>query len=139
MAVAGLMTRRRRATARSQDKDAEDRCLYVYTRVRGCGLLHANAGPPRADAAVRRGYFFAVKAFMVGVIVILATGFIPILPDAFDNLSSDCLPAGGPWKDFPFAGFEAMLGAIGTLVVDKIATGYFRRVTGAKHYYSQPQ
>jgi zinc transporter 1/2/3 len=74
----------------------------------------------RADGDV----FFLVKAFAAGVI--LATGFIHILPDAFEKLGSDCL--GAPWKDFPFAGFGAMVGAIGTLVVDTLATGYFTRV-----------
>ncbi|VAH53007.1 unnamed protein product [Triticum turgidum subsp. durum] len=69
--------------------------------------------------------FFLVKAFAAGVI--LATGFIHILPDAFENLTSDCLPSDGPWKDFPFAGLGAMAGAIGTLVVDTVATGYFTR------------
>jgi zinc transporter 1/2/3 len=76
----------------------------------------------RADGDV----FFLVKAFAAGVI--LATGFIHILPDAFEKLTSECLPAGGPWKDFPFAGFGAMVGAIGTLVVDTVATGYFTRL-----------
>ncbi|XP_051182144.1 zinc transporter 8 [Lolium perenne] len=69
--------------------------------------------------------FFLVKAFAAGVI--LATGFIHILPDAFENLRSPCLPDSGPWKDFPFAGLGAMVGAIGTLVVDTLATGYFTR------------
>ncbi|CAN6197345.1 unnamed protein product [Urochloa humidicola] len=76
----------------------------------------------RADGDV----FFLVKAFAAGVI--LATGFIHILPDAFEKLTSECLPAGGPWQDFPFAGFGAMVGAIGTLVVDTLATGYFTRL-----------
>lgn len=76
----------------------------------------------RADGDV----FFLVKAFAAGVI--LATGFIHILPDAFEKLTSDCLPKSGPWQDFPFAGFGAMVGAIGTLVVDTVATGYFTRV-----------
>ncbi|PUZ69079.1 hypothetical protein GQ55_2G079600 [Panicum hallii var. hallii] len=76
----------------------------------------------RADGDV----FFLVKAFAAGVI--LSTGFIHILPDAFEKLTSECLPAGGPWKDFPFAGFGAMVGAIGTLVVDTVATGYFTRL-----------
>jgi zinc transporter 1/2/3 len=75
----------------------------------------------RADGDV----FFLVKAFAAGVI--LATGFIHILPDAFEKLTSDCL-SGGPWQSFPFAGFGAMVGAIGTLVVDTVATGYFTRV-----------
>ncbi|EMS45894.1 Zinc transporter 5 [Triticum urartu] len=89
----------------------------------GCSLpvlgRHVPALRPDGDV------FFLVKAFAAGVI--LATGFIHILPDAFENLTSDCLPAAGPWKDFPFAGLGAMVGAIGTLVVDTLATGYFTR------------
>ncbi|KAK3126717.1 hypothetical protein QOZ80_7AG0561300 [Eleusine coracana subsp. coracana] len=69
--------------------------------------------------------FFLIKAFAAGVI--LATGFIHILPDAFEKLSSPCLAA-SPWQEFPFAGFGAMVGAIGTLIVDMLATGYFTRV-----------
>uniref|UniRef100_A0A453AXA5 Zinc transporter 1 n=1 Tax=Aegilops tauschii subsp. strangulata TaxID=200361 RepID=A0A453AXA5_AEGTS len=89
----------------------------------GCSLpvlgRHVPALRPDGDV------FFLVKAFAAGVI--LATGFIHILPDAFENLTSDCLPAAGPWKDFPLAGLGAMVGAIGTLVVDTLATGYFTR------------
>ncbi|KAL5231109.1 hypothetical protein ABZP36_029885 [Zizania latifolia] len=68
--------------------------------------------------------FLTVKAFAGGVI--LATGLVHILPAAFEALGSPCL-VGGPWKRFPFAGMFAMLSAIGTLVVDTVATGYFRR------------
>jgi zinc transporter 1/2/3 len=89
----------------------------------GCSLpvlgRHVPALRPDGDI------FFLVKAFAAGVI--LATGFIHILPDAFANLTSPCLPADGPWKDFPFAGLGAMVGAIGTLVLDTVATGYFTR------------
>ncbi|KAL4585838.1 hypothetical protein LXL04_010464 [Taraxacum kok-saghyz] len=46
--------------------------------------------------------FFLVKAFASGVI--LATGFIHILPDAFESLTSPCLKE-HPWGDFPFTGF----------------------------------
>ncbi|PQQ15331.1 zinc transporter 1-like [Prunus yedoensis var. nudiflora] len=63
--------------------------------------------------------FFMIKAFAAGVI--LATGFIHILPDAFDNLTSPCLKE-NPWGNFPFTGFVAMLSAIGTLMVDSFAT-----------------
>ncbi|KAG8100253.1 hypothetical protein GUJ93_ZPchr0013g33862 [Zizania palustris] len=89
----------------------------------GCGLPVLGRRVPvlRPDGDV----FFLIKAFAAGVI--LATGFIHILPDAFDNLTSECLPAGGPWQKFPFAGFGAMVGAMGTLVVDTLATGYFTR------------
>lgn len=69
--------------------------------------------------------FFIIKAFAAGVI--LATGFIHILPDAFDDLTSPCLNE-NPWQQFPFAGFIAMMGAIMTLVIDSLATGYYNRV-----------
>ncbi|XP_062009132.1 zinc transporter 1-like [Rosa rugosa] len=69
-----------------------------------------------------KNIFFIVKAFAAGVI--LATGFIHVLPDAFDNLTSPCLKE-NPWGKFPFTGFVAMMAAIGTLMVDSIATSYF--------------
>ncbi|KAK4838034.1 hypothetical protein QYF36_010479 [Acer negundo] len=68
--------------------------------------------------------FFMVKAFAAGVI--LATGFIHILPDAFESLTSPCLNE-NPWRRFPFSGFVAMMSAIGTLMIDSFATGYYRR------------
>ncbi|KAJ4980269.1 hypothetical protein NE237_031106 [Protea cynaroides] len=67
--------------------------------------------------------FFLIKAFAAGVI--LSTGFIHILPDAFEQLTSPCLNE-NPWGNFPFAGFIAMLSAIGTLMVDSFATAYFQ-------------
>ncbi|WVZ98923.1 hypothetical protein U9M48_044293 [Paspalum notatum var. saurae] len=73
--------------------------------------------------------FLAVRAFAGGVI--LATGLVHILPAAFDALGSPCL-APGPWTKFPFAGAVAMLAAIATLVVDTVATGYFRRRVARK-------
>ncbi|KAF3967278.1 hypothetical protein CMV_008706 [Castanea mollissima] len=68
--------------------------------------------------------FFMIKAFAAGVI--LATGFIHILPDAFESLTSPCLGQ-KPWGNFPFTGFVAMLSAIGTLMIDTFATGYYKR------------
>ncbi|KAI3988578.1 hypothetical protein MKX01_011475 [Papaver californicum] len=68
--------------------------------------------------------FFVVKSFAAGVI--LATGFIHILPDAFDDLTSPCLKE-NPWGNFPFTGFVAMMSAILTLMADSLATGYYRR------------
>ncbi|XP_041990372.1 zinc transporter 1-like [Salvia splendens] len=67
--------------------------------------------------------FFMIKAFAAGVI--LATGFVHILPDAFRSLSSPCLGE-DPWGKFPFAGFVAMMAAIGTLVVDTVATSFYK-------------
>ena len=68
--------------------------------------------------------FFIIKAFAAGVI--LSTGFIHVLPDAFEKLTSPCLEE-HPWGDFPFTGFVAMLSATGTLMIDCFATGYFRK------------
>ncbi|KAK9937226.1 hypothetical protein M0R45_014030 [Rubus argutus] len=68
--------------------------------------------------------FFMIKAFAAGVI--LATGFIHVLPDAFESLTSPCLSQ-KPWGNFPFTGFIAMLSAIGTMMIDTFATSYYRR------------
>ncbi|XP_027342679.1 zinc transporter 1 isoform X1 [Abrus precatorius] len=76
--------------------------------------------------------FFMVKAFAAGVI--LATGFIHILPEAFESLTSPCLKE-NPWGKFPFTGFVAMLSSIGTLMVDSFATGYYHR----QHFNSSKQ
>ncbi|KAL1560876.1 zinc transporter 8-like [Salvia divinorum] len=73
--------------------------------------------------------FFVVKAFAAGVI--LSTGFIHVLPDAFENLTSPCIPK-HPWGDFPFTGFIAMVASIGTLMVDTYATSYYKRRANAK-------
>lgn len=72
-----------------------------------------------------REAFFLIKAFAAGVI--LGTGFIHILPDAFESLTSPCLGQ-NPWEKFPFAGFVAMLSAIGTLMMESFATGYHKRL-----------
>ncbi|KAK9269769.1 hypothetical protein L1049_001547 [Liquidambar formosana] len=74
--------------------------------------------------------FFMVKAFAAGVI--LSTGFIHILPDAFSNLTSPCLKE-NPWGRFPFTGFVAMMASVGTLMVDSFATGYYKRM-----HYDRP-
>lgn len=69
--------------------------------------------------------FFMIKAFAAGVI--LATGFIHILPEAFETLTSPCLSQ-NPWGKFPFAGFVAMVASIGTLAVDTIATSFYKKM-----------
>ncbi|KAJ0087859.1 hypothetical protein Patl1_33211 [Pistacia atlantica] len=68
--------------------------------------------------------FFVIKAFAAGVI--LSTGFIHVLPDAFENLTSPCLNE-NPWGKFPFTGFVAMMATIGTLMVDASATSYYTK------------
>lgn len=71
-----------------------------------------------------RNLFVIVKAFAAGII--LATGFMHVLPDSFDMLSSSCLKD-NPWHKFPFTGFVAMLSAIATLMVDSMATSIYTR------------
>ncbi|KAI3703689.1 hypothetical protein L1987_73883 [Smallanthus sonchifolius] len=66
--------------------------------------------------------FFSTKAFGAGVI--LATGFVHMLPDAAEALTNPCLPE-TPWSQFPFSGFIAMLAALTTLLVDFISTQYY--------------
>ncbi|KAI7738052.1 hypothetical protein M8C21_015210 [Ambrosia artemisiifolia] len=69
-----------------------------------------------------RSLFVIVKAFASGII--LATGFMHVLPDSFDMLRSPCL-SNNPWQKFPFTGFVAMLSAVFTLMVDSMATSMY--------------
>ncbi|KAG8365698.1 hypothetical protein BUALT_Bualt18G0133700 [Buddleja alternifolia] len=71
-----------------------------------------------------RSLFVIVKAFAAGII--LATGFMHVLPDSFDMLSSSCLKE-NPWHKFPFTGFVAMLSAIITLIIDSMATSLYSK------------
>uniref|UniRef100_A0A3Q7F185 Uncharacterized protein n=1 Tax=Solanum lycopersicum TaxID=4081 RepID=A0A3Q7F185_SOLLC len=71
-----------------------------------------------------RNLFVIVKAFAAGII--LATGFMHVLPDSFDMLSSSCLKE-NPWHKFPFTGFVAMLSAIVTMAIDSIATSMYSK------------
>ncbi|KAK6161962.1 hypothetical protein DH2020_001803 [Rehmannia glutinosa] len=68
--------------------------------------------------------FVAAKAFAAGVI--LATGFVHILPDATSALTDPCLPK-FPWSKFPFSGFITMMAALGTLLADFVGTQYYER------------
>lgn len=68
--------------------------------------------------------FFVIKAFAAGVI--LATGLIHILPEAFQSLTSPCL-AQRPWRRFPVTGFVVMSSAIVTMMIDSFATSYCKR------------
>lgn len=68
--------------------------------------------------------FVAAKAFAAGVI--LATGFVHMLPDATSALTDDCLPK-VPWSKFPFSGFLAMMAALATLLADFVGTQYYER------------
>ncbi|KAJ0928547.1 putative zinc/iron permease [Helianthus annuus] len=65
--------------------------------------------------------FFIIKAFAAGVI--LATGFIHVLPDAFDKLTNPCLNE-HPWGDFPFTGLIAMVATMLTLLFETSSAAY---------------
>ncbi|KAL3650751.1 hypothetical protein CASFOL_007154 [Castilleja foliolosa] len=68
--------------------------------------------------------FVAAKAFAAGVI--LATGFVHILPDATLALTDPCLPK-FPWSKFPFSGFITMMAALATLLADFVGTQYYEK------------
>lgn len=70
-------------------------------------------------------FFMYVKAFAAGVI--LATGFVHILPDATESLTSPCLGEEPPWKDFPMTGLVAMAASILTMLIESFASGYLNR------------
>ncbi|KAL8132801.1 hypothetical protein AgCh_008327 [Apium graveolens] len=77
-----------------------------------------------------RKLFVVVKAFASGVI--LATGYMHVLPDSFDALKSECLPH-KPWHKYPFTTLVAMFSAVLTLMVDSFAMSFFK-----KHYAKEP-
>uniref|UniRef100_A0A251S4K8 Putative zinc/iron permease n=2 Tax=Helianthus annuus TaxID=4232 RepID=A0A251S4K8_HELAN len=68
--------------------------------------------------------FVLIKAFASGVI--LATGYMHVLPDSFDCLTSKCLPE-KPWSKFPFTTFIAMFSAVFTLMVDSYAMSWYKK------------
>ncbi|EFJ29347.1 hypothetical protein SELMODRAFT_91749 [Selaginella moellendorffii] len=75
----------------------------------------------------RTRVFFAGQCFAAGVI--LSTGFVHILPDAFAALTNPCLSE-HPWEKFPFPGFIAMTTSMLVLFVDSMALGYYTRREG---------
>ncbi|MFS7928674.1 putative zinc/iron permease [Helianthus anomalus] len=81
-------------------------------------LVSKNYGFFKTDSSL----FFSTKAFGAGVI--LATGFVHMLPEATEALTNPCLPE-SPWSQFPFSGFIAMMAALITLLVDFICTQYY--------------
>ncbi|WCJ40756.1 Zinc transporter 7 [Euphorbia peplus] len=83
-------------------------CLPLLTRT--VGAFHPD-----------KNFFTVVKSFASGVI--LATGYMHVLPDSFECLQSPCLPE-TPWRKFPFTTFVAMLSAVVTLMVDSLAMSY---------------
>ncbi|XP_021735924.1 zinc transporter 4, chloroplastic-like [Chenopodium quinoa] len=88
------------------------------------GITIPLLGRRKSFLATDGNLFIAAKAFAAGVI--LATGFVHMLPDAGQNLTNSCLPT-HPWSDFPFSGFIAMMAALVTLLVDFVGTQVYER------------
>ncbi|KAL1532574.1 TPR repeat-containing protein zip4, variant 2 [Salvia divinorum] len=89
-----------------------------------CGVAIPLVGKKRRFLRTDSNLFVAAKAFAAGVI--LATGFVHMLPDATEALTDACLPK-NPWSKFPFSGFIAMMAALGTLLADFVGTQYYER------------
>ncbi|XP_019154390.1 PREDICTED: zinc transporter 8-like [Ipomoea nil] len=124
-------------TCESEEEDRDKSLALKYKLVAIASILVASAVgvsfPVLGKSAIpalspERNLFFIIKAFAAGVI--LSTGFIHVLPDAFESLTSPCLKE-NPWGKFPFSGFVAMVAAIATLMVDTCATSYFSRKSAA--------
>lgn len=88
------------------------------------GIAIPLVGKKRSFLRTDGNLFVAAKAFAAGVI--LATGFVHMLPDATTALSDPCLPT-SPWSKFPFSGFIAMMASLATLVVDFVGTQYYEK------------
>lgn len=82
-----------------------------------------------------RNLFVVVKSFAAGII--LGTGFMHVLPDSFEMLSSSCLPE-KPWHNFPFTGLVAMFSAIITLTIDSLATSIYSQKQRKEAALSEP-
>ncbi|CAI9093682.1 OLC1v1029241C2 [Oldenlandia corymbosa var. corymbosa] len=89
-----------------------------------CGVAIPLVGKKRRFLGTDTNLFVAAKAFAGGVI--LATGFVHMLPDATASLTDPCLPE-IPWSKFPFSGFIAMMSALCTLLIEFIGTQYYER------------
>ena len=121
-----------KCTCESQEEDGNRSEALKYKLVSIVSILLASALGVSLPFLVKRVRFlnpekdiyFLIKALAAGVI--LATGFIHVLPDAYQSLNSPCLSE-NPWGKFPFTGFVAMVSAIGTLLMEAFATGYQKR------------
>ncbi|XP_039062410.1 zinc transporter 1-like [Hibiscus syriacus] len=119
-------------TCQPEDEDRDNSLALKYKMAAIASILVAGAigvcFPPLGETvnALRpeKNLFFFIKAFAVRVI--LSTGFIHVLPDATENLTSPCLHE-NPWGKFPFAGLVAMAASIGTVMIDVFATPHYTK------------
>ncbi|KAG0626033.1 hypothetical protein M758_2G097800 [Ceratodon purpureus] len=108
------------------DKDAAVQvkvaAIAVIFLTSAVGVLIPLLGRRLGVLSPDRNPFFIMKVFAAGVI--LATAFIHMLPTAMEVLANPCLPT-EPWGHFAWSGFIAMLGALGTLVIEFGATEFY--------------
>lgn len=110
----------------------DDSAAKILKMIAICSILAAGiagialplVGKKRRFLQTDGNLFVAAKAFAAGVI--LATGFVHMLPDGSEALSDPCLPT-FPWSKFPFAGFFAMIASLVTLLVDSLGTQFYER------------
>ncbi|XP_010915264.1 zinc transporter 4, chloroplastic-like [Elaeis guineensis] len=93
------------------------------------GVAIPLAGRRRRFLRPDGGGFAFVKSFGAGVI--LATGFVHMLPEATESLADAAMPVRA-LPEFPFAGFAAMIATLGTLVLDFVGTTFYEREHGAE-------
>ncbi|EOX93206.1 Zinc transporter 5 precursor [Theobroma cacao] len=113
-------------TREPEDKDRNKPLALKYKMAAIASILVAGAigvcfpllGKTIKALRPETNLFFITKALAAGVI--LSTGFIHVLPDATESLTSLCLK-------FPFAGLVAMASAIATLMVDVSATSHYTK------------
>lgn len=98
--------------------------LFTILTTSAIGVCFPVIGKRLKALRPERDAFLVIKCFAAGVI--LATGFVHVLPDAFTSLTSSCL-SDNPWAIFPFAGFTSMVGALVTLLLDFTASAYYRK------------
>ncbi|KAK7393798.1 hypothetical protein VNO78_22362 [Psophocarpus tetragonolobus] len=122
-----------KCTCEKEDEDEREKSKALRYKIAGLvSILIAGAvgvcipvlGKVIPALSPQKDIFFLIKAFAAGVI--LSTGFVHILPDAFESLTSPYISK-HPWSDFPFTGFVAMCTAMGTLMIDTYATAYFQK------------
>ncbi|WRX08811.1 Zinc/iron permease - like 2 [Theobroma cacao] len=125
-------TARGECTCEPEDEDRNKPLALKYKMAAIASILVAGAigvcfpllGKTINALRPEKNLFFTIKAFAAGVI--LSTGFIHVLPDATESLTSPCLDE-NPWGKFPFAGLVAMTSAIATLMVDVFATSHYTK------------
>ncbi|CAH9141240.1 unnamed protein product [Cuscuta epithymum] len=101
-------------------------CILFASVIGVCLPLITSSVPALHPAGV---VFTVVKSFASGII--LATGFMHVLPDSFHMLRSSCL-SDSPWHRFPFSSFVAMLSAVVTMAIDSLATSMYRKKNAAE-------